>query len=606
MARSTDWQFMMRRGVPGAPTVSSLRTNLEEGDRDWALAASRLERMRPYVFEVHADASSGTITLSGSVVSEEIKEVVEELFRDYDPNARLTNAIEVTAPFRSAEQDDDGFESKAPASKHRVVVERYPRFGSEQPPSTGERFRFEVDLTPVVDDGSPIRMELPHDWTVMDIDVQIVSAQLGFADGADRRKIVIERDGKSMAARFEAEVLGVTDEGFVDVQAVFNCRGRFSGMGRHLYKAIERTAGVLNASSSGAAPGAISIHPTATPPVLTIQILDIGDARWMWVFEAPRTVRKLGKPERNGIVVLGDTQAFATGLLSECPDLVQGRHGNKLRGIGEQIWAAAPETFRVLYKDMRQAFGAAFTIQIVTDEPHVPWEMMFPDAQSGISDPDHLFMTHPMGRWYASRGGWMPSAFERGSIASFVPVYPAKSRQALPAAIEEGAWLVENLGAKAMNATWEGFTSFWSTALPAERVAVLHFAGHGENMPTPRIKLADGTVSCDEVNGSVRLGVRDHPFVVLNACETGGGEFRLGMVSGWAASLTTNEFGGVLAPLWKVEDDCASQVVRSYIGSFCKGVPIGLAMQRARAAHYLASPTAYAYVCHGDVNARMV
>ncbi|MGX1007065.1 hypothetical protein AB7M69_001422 [Bradyrhizobium japonicum] len=582
------------------PLSSSSRTNYDEADRDWAFAAGKLARLRPYVFEIHAESASGTIALSGSVVSEDIKDVIEEVFRDYDPDARLTNDIEVTAPFRSAEHDDD-FGTAEARPKQTVVVDRYPRFESGQQPSLGERFRFRVDLAQDANDQPPFRMELPHDWTTVSVDSQIVSAHLRFADGADRRKIVIERDGRSIAAQFEAEVVGVTDDGLVEIQAVFNCRGRFSGIAKSSFKAVERKEAQRETPS---APAAISIHPAATSPDLTIQILSVGATKsWIWVLDAPKA-KNLGKPGRSEVVDLGDAESFATDLLKECPDLQTGRHQGKLRGIGEKIWAATPETFRSLYADMRREFGPAFSIQIVTDEPHVPWEMMHPNAQSGIADPDHLFMTHPVSRWYASIKGRMWPSFAPGSVASFVPVYEQGSRPALQAAIEEGRWLVSTLGAEAKDPTWKSFTTFWSTAMPDERVAVLHFAGHGLNQPA-RIRLSDGYVSCDEVNGSVGLGVRDHPFVVLNACETGGGDFRLGLVSGWAASLTTNEFGGVLAPLWRVEDECASQVVRSYLGSFCKGVPIGVAMLRARAAQRDASATPFAYVCHGDVNARL-
>lgn len=595
---------MMKRGAADEPPTSPLfvRSGGDEYDLGWTAAAARLVRIRPHVFEVHALASSGAITLSGNVVSEEVKDLIEEIFRDYDHKANLTNAIEVTAPFRSAGYDDDGFEIKAAQPREIAVFKRYPAFVPRSRPVLGKPFRFEVDLVQTVNDQPAIRVEIPED--LVTIDVQIVSAQLFFADNFDRRKVVVERDGTSIAARFEAEVVELTDDGFVDVQASFMCRGRFSGTGRQRFKADPPPADAQQAAASGGGSSDLWIFPSVGRPELTIQILKVGDTRWTWVLDAPRGF-KLGTRQRNEIVDLGDTREFATRLLSECPDMEQGQHAGRLRGIGEQIWAAAPAVFRTLYKDMREKFGAAFTIQIVTAEPFIPWEMMFPDAQSGIAAPDHLFMTHPMGRWYASSGGIMPPAFERGSIASFVPEYPPKSRQALPAAIEEGEWLVTNVGAEAQNASRAGFVSFWTTDLPSRRVAVLHFAGHGDIEQTPRIKLSDGSVYCSEVNGDVKLGERDHPFVVLNACETGGGAFGLGMVSGWAANLIAREFGGLLAPQWKVEDNCASQVVRDFIASFHKGVPIGTAMLRARAAQRAASPTAFAYVCHGDVNARM-
>jgi hypothetical protein len=213
-------------------------------------------------------------------------------------------------------------------------------------------------------------------------------------------------------------------------------------------------------------------------------------------------------------------------------------------------------------------------------------------------------MTHPICRWSAAFALDMPPRLKRGSIASFVPDYGPAT--VLPSAIAEGHWLVSSLGANAMPATVDAFTRFWTTDLPDRPVSVLHFAGHGSNKPVPSIAMLDGDVSRDDINSAVKLGGRDRTSVVLNACEVGAAEVRLGLASGWTERLIKHSFGGVLAPLWKVEDDCASQVVRTYLEKFYRrGIPMGMAMMQAREAHRAASATPYAYICHGDVNATM-
>lgn len=117
--------------------------------------------------------------------------------------------------------------------------------------------------------------------------------------------------------------------------------------------------------------------------------------------------------------------------------------------------------------------------------------------------------------------------------------------------------------------------------------------------------MTDGWVSSKEVHSGVRLGMRDGTFVVLNACSAGTADETLGVVGGWPTRLATRGFGGVLAPIWAVQDEHASSVVLHQLDGLTKGRPLGEAMRDARVCYRNASATPYAYLCHGDVMARM-
>ncbi|WP_315836289.1 CHAT domain-containing protein [Bradyrhizobium prioriisuperbiae] len=581
-----------------------------DSDDEWRYAVEKLHRLQDLVFEIMVERADELIVISGNVASEQVKRLIAEILTDYDPKAQLSNELEVTAPFRSAEDDDFTIEMKGGLTLDAITpapiisVERYPSFSSNEKPAVGRKFQFEVDLSTIQGGREAIKFDLPSDWQMVAIDVDVYSAQLVMEEKMKRRKVALFEDGRSLPARFQGEVVGVTEEGTVDVLVKFTCEGRASGMARVSFKVEEgNETEVAGSSPAQLGVAAMNAQVRATPPDMTISIYKAGPpTSWIWMVDAPHT-QNLGAAQRHGTIDMPDPEAFATELLKQCPTLTKPRHASRLRGIGEQIWARAPEMFRLLYKDMREKFGPRFSIQIMTEEPHVPWEMMFPDGQSGIQNPDHLFMTHPICRWSATYARDMRPQIESGSIASFVPNYPGG--QALPAAIAEGRWLVSSLGARAMDPTWDSFTKFWTTDLPKERVAVLHFAGHGENKPDPRIRMLDAYVSRDDVNGAVKLGSRDGTFVVLNACEVGTADMRLGLASGWTERLIKHSFGGVLAPLWKVEDDCASEAVRTYLGKFCRGMPMGMALLQARKAQRDQSATPYAYICHGDVNATM-
>ncbi|MBR0736957.1 CHAT domain-containing protein [Bradyrhizobium liaoningense] len=597
------WTWSLKRHAPVRDRDFFISGHFNEPPDVWRRASEKLVRLQDFVFDVKvARRGYDLITVEGNVASEQVKRLFSEILTDFDPKARIANDLEVTAPFRSAEDDDFTIELKGNLSiagpAPTVPVERYPLFKSGETPVMGRRFRFEVDLSTAASDYPLIRFDLPPDWQMVAIDVDVHSAQLRFDDRMKRRKIALFEDGRSMSAIFEGEVIGATADGAIEVLASFACEGRYAGEATTRFAMAEESE---PAPAAQATAGVVAARPDSVPPDMMIRIHEAGD-KWLWIVDA-EGVRGSGSGPSHDTIELGDTETFAISLLKQCPQMNSPQHAGRLRSIGEDIWGKAPQTFHALYKDMRAKFGPTFSIQIITAEPHVPWEMMYPDARSGIDDPDHLYMTHPISRWSAAFAREMRPRLKRGSIASFVPDYGPAT--VLPSAIEEGKWLVSELGAKAMPATVGALTDLWKTGLSNERVSVLHFAGHGASQPVPCIKMLDGEVTRDDINGAVKLGENDWTFVVLNACEVGAVEMRLGLASGWTERLIKQNFGGVLAPLWKVEDAYASQVVRTYLDKFCRrGLPIGKAMMLARSSQRDGSATPYAYVCYGDVNAK--
>lgn len=61
-------------------------------------------------------------------------------------------------------------------------------------------------------------------------------------------------------------------------------------------------------------------------------------------------------------------------------------------------------------------------------------------------------------------------------------------------------------------------------------------------------------------NGELGTG----PFVFLNACQVGADERVLGSYGGFASTLLRIGAGGVLAPLWNIDDDIAADVAREF------------------------------------------
>lgn len=570
------------------------------------------------IFRLDLAGDPSHIVANGAVASEAARKAIAEALRAYAPRAGLDLDVEVTAPFRPATGGfdwEDQYSLPAGLVEPRQVdegttIERHPSIVAKRDPAAGATFCFQVDLGFMPDPATqaePLALtDLPADWQELTIDVEVHSQQLRFEDGGHRRVLTVRRNQASIPATFEAKVAEDVEPGSgVDLLVVFNYKTRFSGIARRSFVAVAGTAPRPLATPIDER---VAIVPDARPAALTIKIfsLDTGQGRFLWDFDGPDTYG-LGGDARHGEISLGaSTDAFARSLLNACPRIPPGQHESTFRGIGEQIWRASPAQFRELYSEMRLKLGSEFPIQLVTDEPHVPWEMMWPEGLAGGDDGDHLYMTHPISRWFAKKNGRMRPNFPAGTIASFVPEYA--NSQSLPAALEEGRWLVSELGAAAMTATYQAFTDFWGRSVPEQAVTVLHFAGHGNlgDSGVGQIKMLENRwVTCNEVNGGVKLGQRHGTFMVLNACEVGSLDYVLGLSAGWAASLTERGFGGVLAPLWAVQDEHASSVVRAYLKSFMGGTTVGESMLAARRTHRSASATPYAYLCYGDVMAKI-
>ena len=219
-----------------------------------------------------------------------------------------------------------------------------------------------------------------------------------------------------------------------------------------------------------------------------------------------------------------------------------------------------------------------------------------------VTDPAHMFCEHSIARWFVKSGPRLME-FDSGRRVSFVPSY--SGRAALPATIEELAWMVSELGAETGTATYAGFDKLLRQP-QAPRVQLVHYAGHGAapGNGDHGLWLGDGWVTEDEINGSVVLGRDHHPFFALNACQVGRTSTALGSVAGWPMALTSRGFGGVMAPLWSVEDGSASLFVKSFLKAFLiERNNLGDSARIARAEHSSASSDAYAYLAYGDVMA---
>jgi hypothetical protein len=399
----------------------------------------------------------------------------------------------------------------------------------------------------------------------------------------------------------------MTAEDGIEVVATFSCGGRFCGFAR---RAIEPARSLEPASAPSVTRGTVSLEFDVCPPDLTVEIFHpdrSGEGCFGWHVR-PRD-RFDGLPAKlHGEIDLGArADAYARSLLARCANLQPGRHIPAFEGIGETLWDRAPECFRQVYWAMRKQYGGSFSIQFISDDPYIPWELMRPyDTTQAL---DLLVAMHPVARWIAAYEGELRNRLPSGRIVTIAPCYAGS--KALPGAQLESSELELAFGARRVDGTISAVNDFLQTGLGDETIAVVHFSGHGEFgaefADSSSILLEDGTLSVSEVsNQRVKLGEKCHTLVIFNACEVGRTGAVLGTVGGWAEAFTRRKFGGFLAPLWAVEDKDAAQVISELLGAVLSGKEtIGSALRDIRAQHGSRSPTFYSYLFYGDVMARL-
>lgn len=490
-------------------------------------------------------------------------------------------------------------------------VSRYPTIESSGELSSGAVINVTVGLTTDSNgEEDPIDVgRFAADWTEIELSVQIVGDWLKSV-APETGSIMLRRNGPNTPARFACTVSPNYVPGSPAVLQVYYLHGtRICGSTRRdlaVDEALRKgTDGVERAKSvsARAAPaktGMVTVVPDASGPALVVMIAGVdGEQRWFWRGYGPDGYRT-----GSGTVQLGCTaKAFADTLLATCPDLPADSFRRTMRGVGEAIWRKAPDGFRDAYLGCRKALGSDFPIQFNSDDPHVPWEMMKPDVDGGKVD--HLYIEHPVARWPLNTSGALRPTFIAGDILSFVPDYPM---QKLASAAEESVWICSTLGGIRMEPTRSAFLDLLD-GKHSDPVRLIHFAGHGmadTGTNDGGIELQDATVGLLEVyQSSTQIGHRDGPLIVLNACEASAGAEMLGMNTGWGAAVAATGFGGLIAPLWAVQDAIAFQMAQDSLPELLSGrATLGAAVRDARRKNAETSVAALAYLTHGDVMAR--
>ncbi|ANP85591.1 CHAT domain-containing protein [Rhizobium leguminosarum] len=602
----------------GSPTVSL-------PSREWEATIEFFQREFPGALRtIRLSFNEGFGDLYAEVASEAAKAFLLDLFEKHPMIRRLEANVEVVGVFRPANQRDafdtafnrlgEGAQDGKDAGE---TVQRHPHIKALGELRVGAEVAIKVGLEVYPDgktSGGPSDFGgLPTGWEAFEVEVILTSLHLDFADNQFTKVIQVKRAGRSQAALFDVVVNEhAVEAGIVQVDANFMFEGRRCGEARRVFEVVQDSSNISVAEpdpkpqAGFTNPAEIRRNmPSAELSIFIHHDGNTSDGLFRW--SGYSKIADGEKKTTSGTINLGSSrQSFVQQLFSRCGKLDKDALKRTFRSVGEDLWKKMPSDFRAQYLKLVEASGASFPIQIYSEEPLVPWELMWPSEPDANVELDHLFMNHPIARW---RVGEREASYEfrAGTIASFVPDYGRGDT--LPAALAEGKWLTDRFGAIAHKPTAEAFLDLLENPPNSTAVQLLHFAGHGANGDQTRganIEMTDRPLAVDEVKQSgVKLGRRDRSFVVLNACKVGASTLELESENGWASALIGNGFGAVLAPLWIVQDEYASSLIKGTLESFLGDQkPLGEALRDARKACRETSATPYAYILHGDVMAR--
>lgn len=295
------------------------------------------------------------------------------------------------------------------------------------------------------------------------------------------------------------------------------------------------------------------------------------------------------------------------------------RASDYLNGFGAELYDRfAPQAFKDLFWKLMdnstnhspqndQAKWAFESIQVLSDDPAIPWELMRPSRADGTGRMDFLGLHFMIARWpLAARGvARPPQLLALRQSAVIAPVYSGAEQLA-----STGAEMATLKSMKGFGQVGGSYAAVRGLAMHPPQ-GIVHFAGHGAvadkgGVPQFAILLEDSEMDPSTWRALLPAGTGAHPLFFFNACDVGESRRFLNDVDGWAPVLLESGASGYIGALWPVNDATAEAIAASFYRQIStrlrerSNVAMALAKARAEVFAQTADPTALAYVFYGD------
>ncbi len=521
------------------------------------------------------------------------------------------------------------------ASTAASVEERYPNIEAPEVVHPTEEFAVLVSLTgeqispeTTIVSGKQnegrLQVPIPAGMTSIQLEVNLTAPGMEFVGGSNIATIELDKGQDSTVAQFHLRVRAGTPVGTPKLMATFWYNHGFVA---RVERSVEIAAGASNTGvvALGAArpmvaraipvvapkpnePG-IQLDAEMAAPDLTIIESRSGDALHLTF------VSRYSSPVEDTLPKEAEMRAY---LHAKFAAMAQHGRGMKVdapanaqagedfaRGFGNELWERfAPPGLKKLYWQLLDAGVRLRTIQVLSDDPVVPWELMRPVRETGKDRQDFLGLTTRIARWQMGASA-MARPPQQLAVKRSVVVAPRYAgAMALNGAQAEAAALHTAAGFEEVRGDYTDFRAL-AANLPD---GIVHFAGHGmvkeaDGGAQYAILLEDGEV-VPATWKELASASTTHPFYFFNACEVGQAQQAVSALDGWGPALLESGASGYMGALWPVSDKAAG----AFAGNFYKwmaanpGMPVAEVVRATRQQTYEQTHdvTALAYVLYAD------
>lgn len=366
------------------------------------------------------------------------------------------------------------------------------------------------------------------------------------------------------------------------------------------------------------------------PPDLDFRVIALeaaGSIIFRFVLHSPNRVLDFNFHEISRSSISGSVRSYLKDVMSTLDRLAKGRDlgsydqplspeqiRRRLMAIGERLFDdLLPPELQQICRELPNT--PARTVQITSDEPWLPWELLRPS----LADTEHEELwceSFVLSRWLAGRHGQAG----RLGVASVACLEAAHNRgqETLEGAIEEYRYLTSMAATGGLEDLSVSGASLGTVEQLLDRggIDLWHFAAHGDSADlelddSTIIHLADLTVlrPSDLDRQRQRNIAERKPLVFLNVCYAGQESRTLTGIGGWVKAWVEKSGCGVLiAPLCSVDDQLAKIFSCTFYDALREGATVGQAGWLARQAvkqQRPEDPTWLVYSIYAHPNARV-
>ncbi len=274
-----------------------------------------------------------------------------------------------------------------------------------------------------------------------------------------------------------------------------------------------------------------------------------------------------------------------------CAGLSALEFDNEVKKIGKNLYNKLfhENGFKAFYWNYMHTLPTEATIQIISDEPYIPWEILLPfQKKEGRSETETGFLCQrfTLSRWLAG-----PQCGDKLPLLKAVLVTPPSELRWVQAEAEA---IKKISGLSVIPITEkQPLEEFFQKG----QADIVHFACHGafqaQNPGHSVVLLGNRTLTPDDIVAENCNFAIVQPLVFLNACDSGRQGIGLTNLDGWAKAFLEAGVGFFIGSVWKTDDHLAYEFASAFYTQLRAGDSVGEAMKKARLAAFMRGDASY-------------